>query len=244
MASTQAPGKVKNHHGLLIGSPGHLTVFLWSLAVILMAPQEMGAFPILACLLLLSGLYPSAFRRLLRPRWLILLSVLFLVNLIFSAGDPDRVILSQPVSTARIMDSLIMTLRAVVILSAADGLSASVSITEVAGLFERAGLRGLGFSLGVAANLLPTLRQSSTHAWHSLWMRGGFRAQRWRSLRLLTLTVFGNALRRSEEIVLAAEARAFRPEHNRTLPLRSGLLDRWIVLSALVTLVLLILIPV
>jgi energy-coupling factor transporter transmembrane protein EcfT len=243
MASTQAPGKVENHPGLLIGSPGHLTVFLWSLAVILVAPQEMGVFPILACMLLLSGLYPSAFRRLLQPRWLGLLSVLFLINLIFGVGEPDRLIWGLPVSMVRLTDGLLMTFRAIVILVAAEGLSASVGITEVAGLFERLGLRGLGFSLGVAANLLPTLRQSSTNAWHSLWMRGGFRAQRWRGLQLLTLTVFGNALRRSEEIVLAAEARAFRPERSRTLPLRSGKLDRWLILAASITLAALILIP-
>lgn len=128
-----------------------------------------------------------------------------------------------------------MTLRAIVILLAADGLATSMDITEVAGLFERVGLQGLGFSLGVAANLLPNLRQSSTNAWHSLRMRGGMRAQWWRGLQLLLLTVLTNALRRSEDIVLAAEARAFRPDRSRAIPIRIGRLDWWLILAGLLS---------
>jgi energy-coupling factor transporter transmembrane protein EcfT len=122
-----------------------------------------------------------------------------------------------------------MCLRAVVILLAAGGLAASVDISEVAGLFERVGLHGLGFSLGVAVNLLPNLRQSATNTWHSLRMRGGMRAQWWRGSQLLLLTILTSALRRSEEIALAAEARAFRPERSRALPIKIGRLDWWLI---------------
>ena len=118
-----------------------------------------------------------------------------------------------------------MTLRAVVILVAADGLSSSVNIVEVAGLLERGGLHGLGFSIGVATNLLPDLRQSSINAWNSLRMRGGLRAHWWRGLQLLFLTVVSNALRHAEEIVLAAEVRAFRPELSRKASIRVGAWD-------------------
>ncbi|MFA5873789.1 MAG: hypothetical protein WC832_07470 [Anaerolineales bacterium] len=110
-----------------------------------------------------------------------------------------------------------------------------MDITEMAGLFERAGLQGLGFSLGVAANMLPNLRQSSMNAWHSLRMRGGLRAQWWRGLQLLLLTVLTNALRRSEDIVLAAEARAFRPDRSRAVPIRIGRLDWWLVSAGLLS---------
>ena len=116
-----------------------------------------------------------------------------------------------------------MTLRAMVILLAADGFSASVNISEVAGMLERGGLHGLGFSLGVASNLLPDLRRSSTAAWHSLRMRGGLRGRRGlRGLQLMLLAMMTNALRRSEDIVLAAEVRAFQPERSRCIPIRVG----------------------
>ncbi len=129
-----------------------------------------------------------------------------------------------------------MLLSAIIILLAVDGLAASVDITEVAGLFERFGLQGLGFSLGVGANMLPNLRQSSMNAWHSLRMRGGLRSQWWRGLQLFLLTVLTNALRHSEDIVLAAEARAFRPDRSRSAPVRIGRLDWWLVPIGLLSL--------
>jgi energy-coupling factor transporter transmembrane protein EcfT len=42
------------------------------------------------------------------------------------------------------------------------------------------------------------------------------------------VTVFSNALRHAEQIVLAAEVRAFRPELSRRSPLRIGALDGWL----------------
>jgi energy-coupling factor transporter transmembrane protein EcfT len=67
------------------------------------------------------------------------------------------------------------------------------------------------------------------NAWYSLRMRGGFRAQWWRGFQLLAITVFSNALRHAEQIVLAAEVRAFRPELSRSSPLRIGALDWWLI---------------
>jgi len=121
----------------------------------------------------------------------------------------------------------------VVILLAVEGLSRSVSIPEIAGLLERTGLRGLGFSVGVAVNLLPALQQSARNAWYSMRMRGGLRRNRWRGVQLLVVTIISNALRRAEEIALAAEARAFSPEHPRKQPLRRGRGDGVILVIAL-----------
>lgn len=98
------------------------------------------------------------------------------------------------------------------------------NIIELAGLFERSGLQGLGFSIGVASNLLGDLRQSGTNTWHSLRMRGGLRANWWRGIQLLLLTVLSNALRHAEEVILAAEVRAFRPELSRNISVRIGTL--------------------
>jgi energy-coupling factor transporter transmembrane protein EcfT len=219
----------------LVGSLGHLSIFLWALGMVLLPPMERGIIPALFMIGVLSLIYPFALRRLARPRWLIIFGSLFLVNMFFAAptDTTDWMILGLPVSSITILNGAQMTLRAIVILLAADGLSSSVNITEMAGLLERSGLQGLGFSIGVAANLLPDLRQSSMNAWHSLRMRGGLRANGGRGIQLLLLTVLSNSLRHAEEIVLAAEVRAFRPELSRKVLIRIGVLDWWLVAGCL-----------
>ncbi len=220
----------------LVGSLGHLVIFLWALGVVLLTQLKGGYLLAGICVVFLASIYPSALRRILRPRWLILLGILLVISILFGGGKPDLTLWGLPISSENILVGVKMTLSAIIILIAADGLASSMDITEVAGVFERAGLQGLGFSLGVAANQLPNLRQSSTNAWHSLRMRGGMRAQWWRGLQLLLLTILTNALRRSEDIVLAAEARAFRPERSRSAPLRIGRLDWWMIPVGLLSL--------
>lgn len=218
----------------LIGSLGHLGIFLWALGMVLLPSVTRGIILALVTLGALTMLYPTAFKRLARLRWLVILVSLFLVNVFFGVPDqtPDWTVLGFSFSSAAILGGIQMTLRAAVILLVADGLSGSVNIVEVASLLERSGLRGLGFSIGVATNLLPDLRQSSMNAWHSLRMKGGFRAQWKRGVQLLVVTVFSNALRHAEQIVLAAEVKAFRPELSRNSPLRTGSLD-WLLVSGL-----------
>jgi energy-coupling factor transporter transmembrane protein EcfT len=213
----------------ILGSLGRLVMFLWAVALVALTPVTGTFLPAGIGLLVLGPLYPRSLKRLANPRWIILLGSMFLLNVFFGAGKPDTRFLGVPLSTVNLVAGLQMTLCAVLILVAADGLAASVDITEVAGLFERMGLRGLGFSIGVAANLLPNLRQSSTDAWHSLRMRGGLRARWLRGLQYLLITILANALRHSEQIVLAAEARAFTPEKSRAAPIRIGRLDRWLI---------------
>jgi energy-coupling factor transporter transmembrane protein EcfT len=220
----------------MVGSLGHLVIFLWSLGVVLLTQMQNDFILAGTCVVILSLVYPSALRRLLRPRWLLWLGILLFISILFAGSEVDRELWGYPVSMQGVAVGVKMTLSAVVILLAADGLAASVDITELAGLFERIGLQGLGFSMGVAVNQLPILRQSSMNAWHSLRMRGGMRARWGRGLQLLLLTVFTNALRRSEDIVLAAETRAFRPEHRRAIPIRIGRLDWWLVPVGVLTL--------
>lgn len=212
-----------------IGSLGHLSIFLWALGLALLPFHQDGWVFGLIVLAALGSLYPFALGRLARPRWLVILAGIFFINLFFGGREqpPDWVLWGLPLSSAALLDGAQMTLRAVILLLAADGISASVNISEIAGLFERGGLRGLGFSLGVAVNLLPDLRASSLTTWHSLRMRGGLRANWRRGLQLLALTILTNALRHAEEIVLAAEARAFQPQYRRKVPLRIGSLDAW-----------------
>jgi energy-coupling factor transporter transmembrane protein EcfT len=215
----------------LIGSPGHFAIFLWALVMVLLPSLAHEIIPMLFVVGVMIVMYPFALQRLTRPRWLVILAGLFLINVFFGVADEanDLAVLGLRLSSVAVFNGAQMTLHAVVILMAADGLSSSVNIIEVAGLFERGGLRGLGFSIGVATNLLPDLRQSSLNAWHSLRMRGGLRAQWWRGVQLLLLTIISNALRHAEEIVLAAEVRAFRPELSKKVSIRTGVLDWWIV---------------
>jgi energy-coupling factor transporter transmembrane protein EcfT len=202
---------------LAIGAIGYLTLFLWCLGMVMLTPQE--HIPVVAgiCILVSVLLFPLSFHRLFHWRWLFFMLLLSLPP-IFFLGEIDRSIWGVGYSSEGLGAGLQIALRFIVVLIAVNGLTGSVEITAIAGLLERFGLQGLGFSMGVALNLLPSLQQSSIHAWHSLWMRGGLRRKRWRGLRLFIFTIVTNALRRAEEIALAAEARAFSPDRSRALP--------------------------
>ena len=180
------------------------------------------------CILVSVLLFPLSPRRLLQWRILIFMLLLSLPP-IFFLGEIDRSLWGLGYSSEGLLAGVQIALRFIVVLIAINGLTGSVEITAIAGLLERFGLQGLGFSMGVALNLLPSLQQSSLNAWHSLWMRGGLRRQRWRGLRLLIFSIVTNALRRAEEIALAAEARAFSPERSRAMPIAIGSWD-WIIL--------------
>jgi len=226
----------------VLGTTGYLAVFLWSLLLVILTPVERLPYAAGLCLLVAALLYPSAFRRLLRIRWFILLGILVAINA-FWLGDTDQTLWRIPYSSNGLTTGLQMALRALVILVAVDGFSSRADISEIAGLLERIGLRGLGFSLGVAFNLLPGLRQSATNAWHSLRMRGGLRRKRWVGLQYLVVTVISNALRRAEDIALAAEARAFRPELARGIPVKPGRWDNPVIILCSFVVIAFMLIP-
>ncbi len=226
-----------------LGSLGRSILFVWMLALILLTPMERILVSAGLCLAISFCLYPTSFRRLLRGRILMVLGMILLASLLFSGETADASLLGIPYSKVGLTNGLQMILRAVVILVAVDGFSSMVEITEVAGLAERLGLRGLGFSIGVAFNLLPALRQATANTWHSLWMRGGLRRRRLHSLRLMLVTILTSALQRGDEIALAAEARAFTPERSRAIPLRRGKLDGWLIVPLLASFVLILLFP-
>ncbi len=215
-----------------LGTLAHLTIFLWSLCLAMLVPQPRLWLVVCLTLVVSGWLHPTSLRRLLRLRWFVLAVMLILVNALL-LKDADQRWFGIPFSSQGLWSGIYMVERAIVILLATDGFSNSVNVSEVAGLLERCGLHGLGFSLGVAVNLLPNLRQSYTNAWYSLRMRGGLRHQRQRALQLLLVTVIANALRRAEEIALTAETRAFTPGRSRALPLKIGRYDGGIVMIAL-----------
>lgn len=207
----------------LTGPRGYLAIFAWSLLLILFAPPPKMPWAVACSLLASLVFYPATLLRIFKPRWLVFLALLIL--LMGLSAEPDRLVLGVPLSQDGLVDGMQMALRAVVIFIALDGISSSLDISTFAGILEQLGLRGLGFSVGVAMNLLPSLRQSVSNTWHSLWMRGGLRRRPWRSLRYFAATVIINMLRQAEEIALSAEARAYTPQCSRTLPLRRGTWD-------------------
>jgi len=89
------------------------------------------------------------------------------------------------------------------------GLSA-LSLSDLMALFDRLRLRGLGFALGVAMNLLQTLEEMATVTFQTIRLRGGL-ARPIVALRLFLVTLVSNTLRYGDQIVDAAAVRAFDP---------------------------------
>lgn len=223
-------------HEVKLGTYSHLALFAWSIFLVMLAPARLLPWLAAICLTVAIAVYRRSFHKIVRFHWLAML-VLLALPPVFFVGELDRNWAGIPYSSTGLLTAVQIAVRLVVVLIYVDGFTSSVDISSIGGLFERAGLRGLGFSIGVAFNLLPALQQSSLTAWRSLWMRGGLRKKRWRGIRLLTITVVGNAITRAEEIALAAEARAYAPEKSRALPVKKGRWDRAIGITALVTLI-------
>lgn len=235
MIKARSPAQTKTVGGRVagIGTAGRLAIFAWSLALVLFSPADRLFAAAGLALLANAALHPPAVKRLMRCRWLVFAGLLVLPSMLWVDGA-DGMVLGVPVSSAGLAAGLQMVLRGLTVIVAVDGFSTTVDIAEVAGLLERIGFPGLGFSIGVAMNLLPALRKSSQNTWRSLQMRGGFRRQRWRGLQLLLVTVVVNALRRAEEIALAAEVRGFSPERSRAMAIRVGSYDLYIAAGLLV----------
>lgn len=233
-SATLNPSTSSEEHGL--GTVAYLAIFACSLAAVMAVPVQYIPWTAGLCLLVALLVYPCAFRSLMRWRWLMII-ILLSVPPIFLVGEIDRSLAGIPYSSTGLSNAIQVALRILVVLVSVQGLTTSIDISSVAGLLERAGLHGLGFSVGVALNLLPALQQSAQNAWRSLWMRGGLRKHRLRSLRLLAVTIIAGALSRAEEIALAAEVRAFMPERARSLPVRVGKWD-WAILALSVAFVL------
>jgi energy-coupling factor transporter transmembrane protein EcfT len=208
-----------------LGPAGYLWVFLGLLGLAALAPAELTPAAAGIALLTCGLVFRSGWCAWLRPRSLALIALLAAPQ-IFLLGEADRSLGGLAYSSLGAAAALAAGLRMAILLAAVSGFTGRVSVTELAGLMEGGGLRGLGFSLGVALNLLPALQTSALNAWAGLRMRGGLRRRPLRGLQLLLVTVAANALRRAEEIALAAEARGFSPERARPLPVTPGRWDR------------------
>jgi energy-coupling factor transporter transmembrane protein EcfT len=98
------------------------------------------------------------------------------------------------------------------------GMSA-LSLSDMLTIFDQLHLRGLGFALGVAMNLLATLQEMARTTFETIKLRGGLRRPL-AALRLFLVTLVSNTLRYGEQIVNAASVRAFDPAGGRRRVLR------------------------
>jgi energy-coupling factor transporter transmembrane protein EcfT len=207
-----------------VGVWGHLAFLTWA-TVLSMAASEaklvfvLGFVVIFSTLFFQSGLRPM--RRL--EFWLLVASGVLLSP--FLIGEKDVFLFGLSLSSQGFWAGLWMAVRALSVALAVGGFAYAISVGETARLFEVAGLRGLGFAVGVAFNMLPTLGETARNAYEAMRLRGGFRRERLRALRMLLVTIVANALRRGDEVMEAAEARAFRPDGPRQEPLPLGRTD-------------------
>lgn len=184
-------------------------------AAMIIAVAGSGWWP-LASLLAMFGLAlhlaPAALHAIQRWRWLLLILMLILPGALW-AGQPDDRLLGIAYSRSGLILSLQMACRATTILLGVSILSQRVSVMQMAGMLERAGMRDIGFAIGVGFHALPTLQRRFVTAYAAFRLRGGFRRQRWRGLQLLIVTVISGALRYAEDVLMAAQARAFPYDH-------------------------------
>jgi len=204
-----------------------LGLLMWSVVLGVVSSGWKLGVVLAATLALAAVVQPSGLRVLRRPAlWFSLVPLLVLPLFLIEPRDlplVDGLAASSVGATLGVS----MLARAIVIAIAAVGFSATVSIRELADVLEAAGLRGLGFALGVAVHNV----QQSHHVWtttaRAFRLRGGFRTKWWRDGRLLLVTVVSTMLRRADETVAAAHARAFSVDRIRPAAPRLSTPDRW-----------------
>jgi len=204
-----------------LGTPGYLCCFVASMTAAILLPGWRAALGLALAAVLAALFYRAAFRALLHPGLWVFVGLL-LVSMTFWVGVPDAHLGPIPVSVSGLAVGLQMSLRALAITLAVRGLASRVSPGESAGLLERAGVKGLGFTVGVAFNLLPSMERSLRETMDTARLRAGALWRRPRVLRLVAVTALTSAVRRAEDVAAAAEVRGFSPRRSRPLPLRRG----------------------
>jgi energy-coupling factor transporter transmembrane protein EcfT len=161
-------------------------------------------------------------RLLRRPRfWAFLLTAVVLG--LFLGEGADLAIGPFQVSRDGLAMGLEMAGRALTITLAFGIGVASLSLSDLVALFDRLRLRGLGFAVGLAMNLLGTLRDMTTATLQTIRLRGGLRRPLV-ALRLFLITTVANTLRYGDEVMNAAATRAFDPSQGQAarVPLRAS----------------------
>lgn len=209
--------------------------FLASSIVGSILTQGVTAVLVLAYVLTWSFLLCSEVARQLKSRrfWFFLLS-LVLLSAAAIGGEKDISIAGVKLSSEGILSGIGMAIRAVTIVIATYTFAQVASIGGLSSLFARLGVRELGFLLGIALNLLPLVQRTSANALLAVRLRGGFRRNRLRSLQKMAVTILVNSLRYSDDIVYAAESRAFGGVQPNTVPIVVSNSDRVLLASSMI----------
>jgi energy-coupling factor transporter transmembrane protein EcfT len=156
----------------------------------------------------------QVWRGLLRPLLLVSLLLLPVLTGLFFA-EKDLSVLGIPLSSAGLLTGAWMDLRITILLLVGASFSAQVSVPALARILESVGMRGLGFSLGIAVNAVPMALRTIGDTWQALRLRGGLRRARWRGLRLFLVAITVRVAYRGEEVLQAVHLRAFDPTRRK-----------------------------
>ncbi len=192
---------------------GYLIFFVWSVALAILL-QGIRPLVLLGVVIAFSAFFcESGLRPVLRWRsWFLIASTLALSALFI--GDKDFSLVGLRLSLQGFWIGLGMALRGVVIMLVMTTFSNAVSVVEITRLLEAVSLKGVGFALGTAFNMVPTIQETIDSVYQAIRLRGGFRRGRLATLKTLAMAVVVNSLRRGDEIVDAAQARAFNLERH------------------------------
>jgi energy-coupling factor transporter transmembrane protein EcfT len=200
------PGTVR----VAFSAYGYLFFFLGTVATAILAREEEVVLVLVAAIVFAGLFSGKSLKLLLRWQlWLFVLPTLALSPLLI--GESDFLLWGLRLSQEGFWAGLWMVTRALSIALAAAVFASAVSVSQMAQLFEGMRLKGLGFALGVATNVLPSIQETMETSYQAMRLRGGFRSRRLLTLKLLLVTVIAGSLRRGDDIVWAAEARAFDP---------------------------------
>lgn len=104
----------------------------------------------------------------------------------------------------------------------------SLSLSDLMAVCDLLRLRGLGFALGIAVNLLDTLQEMARAIFETIKLRGGLRRPL-KALHLFLVTLVSNTLGYGDQVVKAASVRAFDPQAGRRTALSPRRADLWLV---------------
>lgn len=108
-----------------------------------------------------------------------------------------------------ILLGLHMLMRAVSIFIAAQIFSVRVPVLDLTRLADAIGMRGFGFSLGVAFHMLPEVHSIARETRDALKLRGNFRIHRIHATKQWLIAILVQLIQRSDEVVSAARTRGF-----------------------------------
>jgi energy-coupling factor transporter transmembrane protein EcfT len=194
---------------LLSGGDAAVCSFVFSLAVAVICRGWALVAALAVCLLLAALVYPAGLLVLTRARTWVLLAMIVASSTLVGP-DPAWTLGPLGISSEGAVLGLNMIMRALIIIVAVTGLVSSVPVDRIGAVLERVGLRGMGFAVGVAFNLLPLVQRSLVTSWHAMRLRAGLRRP-FAAARILLVAAVSSCLRCADEVVLAAEARAFAP---------------------------------